>query len=32
MDPILHDFNQAGRDLFPSEQRLDELVPEQLHE
>lgn len=32
MYPIVHDFDQAGRDLFPSEQRLDELVPKQLHE
>ena len=32
MDPILHDLDQARRDLFPCEQGLDELVPEQLHE
>jgi len=32
MDPIVHDLNQARRDLFPCEQGLDELVPEQLHE
>jgi hypothetical protein len=32
MDPILHGFNQARRDLFPREQGLDELVAEQLHE
>jgi hypothetical protein len=32
MDPVPHDLDQARRDLFPCEQRLDELVPEQLHE
>jgi hypothetical protein len=32
MGSVVHDFDRAGRDLFPSEQRLDTLVPEQLHE
>jgi hypothetical protein len=32
MNPILHDFNQARRDLFPFGQGLEELVPEQLHD
>jgi coenzyme F420-reducing hydrogenase alpha subunit len=32
MDPIVHDLEQARRDLFLCEQGLDELVPEQLHE
>src|SRR3990172_11541099 len=32
MDPVLHDLDQARGDLFPCEQRLDELVPEQLYE
>ena len=32
MNPILHDLDQARRDLFPCEQRLDELVPEQFHD
>ena len=32
MDPILHDLDQTRGDLFPCEQRLDELVAEQLHE
>ena len=31
-NPIPHDLDQARRDLFPCEQRLDELVPEQLDE
>ena len=31
MPPILHDFHQAGRDLFPCQERLDEFVAEQLH-
>jgi hypothetical protein len=30
MGPILHDFDQARGDLFPSEQGLDELVPKQF--
>ena len=32
MDPILHDFNQPRRDLFASEQGLEKLVPEKLHQ
>ena len=32
MEPILHNLDQARRDLFPREQRLDELVTEQLHD
>ena len=32
MGPILHDFDQAGADLFPCPQSLDELVPKQLHD
>jgi hypothetical protein len=32
MDPILHDFDQAWRDLFACQERLDELVAEQVHE
>jgi hypothetical protein len=30
MRSILHDFHQARGDLFPCQQGLDELVPEQL--
>ncbi len=32
MGPILHDFDQARRDLFAPEKGLDELVPEKPHE
>ena len=32
MDPAAHDFDQAGRDLFPRQQGFDKLVAEQLHE
>ena len=32
MGPVLHDFDQAGRDLFPGEKGPDELVAEKLHE
>jgi hypothetical protein len=32
MGPILHNFDQARRDLFPRRQGLDELVPEQFDE
>ena len=32
MPPIPHDLHQAGRGLFPCQQRFDELVPEQLHD
>ena len=32
MPPIPHDFHQTRGDLFPCQQRFDELVPEQLHD
>ena len=32
MGPILHDFDQPRGDLFPCQQGLDQLVPEQLHD
>ena len=32
MPPVPHDFHQTRADLFPCQQRFDELVPEQLHD